>query len=67
MIQKSPLAGMAICLFVIALSFWNFSISTNSDTVSNIQMLTLLIAGAAIGVFITLFVALIKKRSTKTM
>jgi hypothetical protein len=61
--QRSPLRGMIISLFVIALSFWNFSRSEGSETVKTLQIITLLTAGAAIGVFIICFIMWLKKRS----
>ena len=54
---------MAISLFVIALSFWNFSRSPGSENVRTLQIVTLLTAGAAIGVFITCFFMWLRKKS----
>ena len=51
--QRSPLRGMAIAIFVIILSFWNFSRVPNSEGVRTIHVVTLLTAGAGIGIFLT--------------
>ncbi len=54
--QRSPLRGMIIAFFVIALSFWNFSRLTGSECIRAIHVATLLTLGAGIGVFlVTLF------------
>ncbi len=54
--QRSPLRGMVIAFFVIALSFWNFSRLTGSECIRAIHVATLLTLGAGIGVFlVTLF------------
>ncbi|HUS00505.1 MAG TPA: hypothetical protein VMY77_02190 [Chitinophagaceae bacterium] len=63
--QRSPLRGMAIAFFVIALSFWNFSRLTGSDCIRAIHIVTLLTAGAGIGVFLTSFFLWIRTRSDK--
>jgi len=61
--QKSPLRGMAIAFFVIALSFWNFSRLTGSDCIRTIHIVTLLTCGAGIGVFLVSLFMWIRSRS----
>jgi hypothetical protein len=61
--QRSPLRGMAIAFFVIAISFWNFSRLTGSECIRTIHIVTLLTAGAAIGVFLVNLFMLIRNRS----
>lgn len=51
--QKSPQTKMAIALFVIILSIWNFSRLTGSECIRSVHIITLLTAGAGIGVFLT--------------
>jgi hypothetical protein len=60
--QKSPLRGMAIAFFVIAISFWNFSRLTGSECIRTIHIVTLLTAGAGIGVFLANFFMWIRSR-----
>lgn len=63
--QRSPLRGMAIAFFVIALSFWNFSRVTGSECIRTIHIVTLLTAGVGIGVFLTNFFLWIRTRLDK--
>ena len=63
--QRSPLRGMAIAFFVIALSFWNFSRVTGSEGIRTIHIVTLLTAGAGIGAFLTNFFLWIRTRLDK--
>jgi hypothetical protein len=63
--QRSPLRGMAIAFFVIAISFWNFSRITGSECIRTIHIVTLLTAGAGVGVFLTSFLLWIRTRSDK--
>jgi hypothetical protein len=50
--QRSPLRGMAIAFFIIAISFWNFTTLTGSECIRSIHVVTLLTCGAGIGVFL---------------
>lgn len=50
--RRTPQRAMAISLFVIALTFWNFSRLTGSECIRTIHIVTLLTCGAAIGVFL---------------
>jgi len=63
--QRSPLRGMAIAFFVIAISFWNFSNIKGSECIRTIHIITLLTAGAGIGIFITSFFLWIRTRTDK--
>lgn len=63
--QRSPLRGMAIAFFVIAISFWNFSQQTGTQCIRTIHVLTLLTCGAGIGIFIMSLILWIKTRSDK--
>jgi hypothetical protein len=51
--NKNNLRAMAISFFVLAISFFNFTRLTNSDCVRAIHVVTLLVCGMAIGVFLT--------------
>ncbi len=63
--QRSPLRGMAMAFFIIAISFWNFSRLTGSECIRTIHIITLLTAGAGIGMFITNFFLWLRSRSEK--
>ena len=58
--RRSPQKGILICLFVIALSLWNFSRLTGSECIRTIHIVTLLTAGAGIGVLIVNLFMLIR-------
>ncbi len=51
--QKTPQRTMVLALFFSALSFWNFSRLQGSDGIRAIQIVTLLITGIGIGVFLS--------------
>ena len=51
--QRTPQASMILALFIVALSFWNFSRIQGCDCIRTIHIVTLLAAGIGIGVFIT--------------
>ncbi|HEV8082961.1 MAG TPA: hypothetical protein VGP55_07160 [Chitinophagaceae bacterium] len=51
--NKNNLRAMAISFFVLTISFFNFTRLTNSDCVRAIHVVTLLVCGMAIGVFLT--------------
>jgi high-affinity K+ transport system ATPase subunit B len=60
--RKQHLRGMAISFFVIAISFFNFMRLAGSECIRAIHVVTLLVCGIAIGVFISnLFVMLRNK------
>ena len=60
--NSHPKAGIIICLFVISISFFNFSRLQNSDCIRAIHIVTLLTAGAGIGVLLVNIFRLIKSR-----
>jgi len=61
--RKSNLRAMAISCFVIALSAFNFSNLKGSECIRSIHVVTLLVCGMGIGLFLTsLFGGLIKKK-----
>lgn len=51
--NKNNLRAMAISFFVLTISFFNFTRLTNSDCVRAIHVVTLLVCGMAVGVFLT--------------
>jgi len=61
--QRSPLKGMLLALFIIIISFWNFSRLTGSECIRTIHIVTLLTAGAGIGVLLVNFFMWIKLKS----
>ena len=63
--RRTPLRGMAIAIFVIVLSFWNFSRLTGSDCIRTIHVITLLTCGAGIGVFLSNLFMLMRKNEQK--
>jgi hypothetical protein len=63
--QRSPLRGMAIAIFVIILSFWNFSRVPNSECIRTIHIVTLVTAGVGIGIFLTNLILWFRTRSAK--
>ena len=62
--NKNPyLRAMAISAFVLIISFYNFTRLVGSDCIRAIHIVTLLVCGMAIGVFLAnLFGFLIKKK-----
>ncbi len=60
---RSPLKGMAIAFFVITITFWNFSRLAGSECIRNIHIVTLLVCGAAIGVFLANLFLLIRNKN----
>lgn len=50
--RRSNQRGMAISLFVIIISIFNFERLTDSDCIRTIHVVTLLICGMAIGIFL---------------
>jgi len=56
--------AMAIAFFIIAISFFNFTSLDGNENVSSIQIVTLLVCGMGIGVFlVNLFVWLRERRN----
>lgn len=53
--------AILISLFVIALTFWNFSRLTGTECIRAIHVVTLLTCGAAIGVLLTNLFLLFRK------
>jgi hypothetical protein len=64
--RNSPQRGLIICLFVIAMSILNFSRLKGSECIRPIHIVTLLTAGAGIGVMIVnIFMLIRRNNSTK--
>ncbi len=61
--QRSPQRSMLIALFIIAISFWNFSRLTGSECIRPIHIATLLTAGAGIGILLVNFFLWLRSRS----
>jgi len=59
--KKQHLRGMAISFFVMAISFFNFMRLTGSECIRAIHVVTLLVCGIAIGVFISNLFAMLRK------
>jgi hypothetical protein len=56
--------AIIISFFVIAISFFNFSRLSNSECIRAIHVVTLLVCGMAIGIFLNnLFALLFKKNN----
>jgi hypothetical protein len=54
--------GMAISFFVIIISIFNFERLNNSDCIRAIHVVTLLICGMAIGIFLMNLIAILRTR-----
>ena len=52
---RSNQRGMAISLFIIIISIFNFERLTDSDCIRTIHVATLLVCGMAIGIFLMNF------------
>ncbi|HSV10555.1 MAG TPA: hypothetical protein VLI68_07295 [Hanamia sp.] len=53
--MRSNKRGMAISIFVIIISVFNFERLTDSDCIRAIHVVTLLVCGMAIGIFLMNF------------
>lgn len=51
--QRTPQRSMAFALFIAGISFWNFSRIQGCDCIRTLHIITLLVAGIGIGVFIS--------------
>ncbi|MEO8108383.1 MAG: hypothetical protein ABI594_00040 [Ginsengibacter sp.] len=61
--NRSNLRAMAVSFFVLAISYFNFIRLADSDCIRAIHVVTLLVCGMAIGVFLAnLFAFFIKKK-----
>ncbi len=61
--RKKHMRAIAISFFVMAISFFNFTNLQGSECIRAIHVVTLLVCGMGLGVFITNLFALIVKRS----
>lgn len=59
---RSNQRGMAISLFVIIISIFNFERLTDSDCIRTIHVVTLLVCGMAIGIFLMNFFSWLRTR-----
>lgn len=57
---------MAISFFVIIISFFNFERLSGSDCIRAIHVVTLLVCGMAIGVFLSNLFAFFKKKKNES-
>ena len=62
MVNKKYKRPVIISLFVIMLTFWNFTRIANSDCIRAIHVVTLLTCGAAIGVLVLNLFALFRNK-----
>lgn len=60
--HKQHLRAMAISFFVIAISFFNFTRLSGSECIRAIHVVTLLVCGMAIGIFLTNLFALLREK-----
>jgi hypothetical protein len=56
------LRAMAISFFVVALSFFNFARLTGTECIRAIHVVTLLVCGMGIGIFLTNLFAILRNR-----
>ena len=64
--RKQHIRVMAISLFVIVITLFNFSKLTGSDCIRAIHVVNLLACGMGIGVFLTNLIALLKNRERRS-
>jgi hypothetical protein len=64
--RRSHSRAMMISLFVIIISVFNFERLSNSDCIRAIHLVTLLVIGAAIGIFLSNFFALLMHRKRES-
>lgn len=60
--NKNNLRAIAISFFVLIISYYNFTHLTNSDCIRAIHVVTLLVCGMAIGVFLANMFALLRNK-----
>jgi hypothetical protein len=60
--KKRFLRAMAISFFVLAISFYNFSRLTGSECIRAIHVVTLLVCGMAIGLFVSSLFAMLRNK-----
>jgi hypothetical protein len=60
--RKQHIRVMAISLFVIVITLFNFSKLTGSDCIRAIHVVNLLICGMGIGLFLTNAIALLRNK-----
>ncbi|MEO6289706.1 MAG: hypothetical protein ABIO76_07295 [Ginsengibacter sp.] len=60
--RKRNVKALAISIFVLGISFFNFTRLSDSDCIRAIHIITLLVCGMAIGVFLANLFALIRKK-----
>lgn len=61
--NRNPhLRAMAISFFVLAISFFNFTRLTGSECIRAIHIVTLLVCGMAIGVFLMNLFGLLREK-----
>ncbi len=60
--RKQHIRVMAISLFVIGITLFNFSKLTGSDCIRAIHVVNLLVCGMGIGLFLTNAIALLRNK-----
>ncbi|MEP7228918.1 MAG: hypothetical protein ABI691_01620 [Ginsengibacter sp.] len=61
--KKNPyLRAMAISIFVLLISFYNFTRLSNSDCIRAIHVVTLLVCGMAIGAFLANLIGYVRNK-----
>ena len=60
--RKQHIRVMAISLFVIGITLFNFSKLTGSDCIRAIHVVNLLVCGMGIGLFLTNAIALVRNK-----
>ncbi len=61
--KRSKIRAMAFSFFLIALSFFNFERLSGSECIRAIHVVTLLVCGAAIGIFLMSLFGYIRERN----
>ena len=60
--NKNNLRAIAISIFIIAITFFNFTRLKNSDCIRAIHIVNLLACGMAIGVFLTNLIGYVRNK-----
>ncbi len=60
--KRTPLRAMLLAAFIIAISFYNFSRLTGSECIRTIHIVTLVTAGAGIGILFVNFFLWLRSR-----
>jgi ABC-type Fe3+-siderophore transport system permease subunit len=64
--RRNPLRSVIISLVIILISFFNFYRGGGTETIKTVQIVSLLVCGMAIGIFIKSLVEYFRDRKNST-